>query len=319
MLIQGSAVLGVGTMLTLLGVLSPQQGALLIVAKFIGAIAMRPMMQLITQWKQVVTARDAYDRLKLFMAKLPERTPNMPLPPPRGFLEVKGLSTVAPGGSELILRDVTFAVQPGRVLAVIGPSGSGKSSLARMLTGIWGPRQGEVRLDGVSVSQWDKGELGPFVGYLPQDVALFDGSIAENVSRFGDPDALELARVLNATGLADWIGALPEGPETQLGEEGLRLSGGQRQRLGLARAMYGQPQLLVLDEPNSSLDEEGDRALASAILNERARGATIVLITHRPELLAVSDLILVLNEGRPQMFGPRDQVVARLNGTDASK
>ena len=312
MLIQGSAILGLGTALTLAGVLSPAAGGMLIVAKLIGAIAMRPMMQLITSWKQVSTARDAVERLRTFMTKIPTPEAGMSLPAPRGLLELKGATVMAPATKQTILVEQTFTVNPGQVLAVIGPSGSGKSSLARLITGIWAPRLGEVRLDGVSVSQWPKAELGPHIGFLPQDIELFDGTVAENIARFNEPDPAKLARAVELTGLANLLADLPEGLHTQLGDDGARLSGGQRQRIGLARAFYGDPQLLVLDEPNANLDAQGDDALAAAIQGARARGATIVLITHRREILSLADLLLVLKDGRPVVFGPMERVLAQL-------
>jgi ATP-binding cassette subfamily C exporter for protease/lipase len=312
MLIQGSAILGLGTALTLAGVLSPAAGGMLIVAKLIGAIAMRPMMQLITSWKQVSTARDALERLRTFMTKIPTPEAGMSLPAPRGLLELKGATVMAPATKQTILVDQTFTVNPGQVLAVIGPSGSGKSSLARLITGIWAPRLGEVRLDGVSISQWPKAELGPHIGFLPQDIELFDGTVAENIARFNEPDPAKLARAVELTGLANLLADLPEGLHTQLGDDGARLSGGQRQRIGLARAFYGDPQLLVLDEPNANLDAQGDDALAAAIQGARARGATIVLITHRREILSLADLLLVLKDGRPVVFGPMERVLAQL-------
>jgi ATP-binding cassette subfamily C exporter for protease/lipase len=312
MLIQGSAILGVGTALTLAGVLSPAAGGMLIVAKLIGAIAMRPMMQLITSWKQISTARDALERLRTFMEKIPLPEAGMTLPPPRGQLELKGAAVMAPGTKQTILVDQTFSVGPGQVLAVLGPSGSGKSSLARLITGIWTPRLGEVRLDGVSVSQWPKAELGRHIGFLPQDIELFDGTLAENIARFTEPDAERLEEVVAICGLDSLIDELPNGLNTQLGDDGARLSGGQRQRIALARALYGNPQLLVLDEPNANLDTQGDDALSAAILSAKARGATQILITHRREILTLADLILVLREGRPVVFGPKEKVLAQM-------
>jgi ATP-binding cassette subfamily C exporter for protease/lipase len=318
MLVQGSALLGVGTFLTLIGVLSPAAGAMLIVAKLIGAIAIRPMMQLITSWKQVAVAWDSLKRLREFMAKIPETQDTMELPPPKGVLTLQGATVVAPGTKTTILLDLSFSVSPGQVLAVLGPSGSGKSSLARLLTGIWAPRLGEVRLDGASIARWPKHLLGPHVGYLPQDVELFDGTVAENIARFGEIDASKLEQAIEDTGLATVLADLPAGLDTQLGADGARLSGGQRQRIGLARAFYGQPQLLVLDEPNASLDQAGDDALSQAVSRAKARGATVVLITHRPEILAASDLLLVLKDGKPVVFGPTQTVLAEIKSKAAA-
>ena len=309
MLVQGSALLGVGTMLTLLGHMSPQQGALLIVAKLIGALAVRPLMQLIQSWKAVVVFRDSFTRLEAFLNRIQPPQPGMQLPAPSGALEFRKATVTAPGSKDTLLSDVTVRVEPGQCLAVIGPSGSGKSTLARLATGVWPPRLGEVRLDGVSLSAWPKSELGPHLGYLPQDVELFDGTIRENIARFGPVNAEALALAVSESGLQQILDTLPEGLETLLGSDGARLSGGQRQRVGLARALYGSPHLLVLDEPNASLDAKGDQALAQAIESAKARGAMVVLITHRPEVLELADLLLVLRDGRPVVSGTRQEVL----------
>ena len=309
MLVQGSALLGVGTMLTLLGHMSPQQGALLIVAKLIGALAVRPLMQLIQSWKAVVVFRDSFTRLEAFLNRIQPPQPGMQLPAPSGALEFRKATVTAPGSKDTLLSDVTVRVEPGQCLAVIGPSGSGKSTLARLATGVWPPRLGEVRLDGVSLSAWPKSELGPYLGYLPQDVELFDGTIRENIARFGPVNAEALALAVSESGLQQILDTLPEGLETLLGSDGARLSGGQRQRVGLARALYGSPHLLVLDEPNASLDAKGDQALAQAIESAKARGAMVVLITHRPEVLELADLLLVLRDGRPVVSGTRQEVL----------
>ncbi len=309
MLVQGSALLGVGTMLTLLGHMSPQQGALLIVAKLIGALAVRPLMQLIQSWKAVVVFRDSFQRLDAFLTRIHPPQTGMQLPAPSGSLEFRKATVTAPGSKETLLAEVSVKVSPGQCLAVIGPSGSGKSTLARLATGVWPPRLGEVRLDGVSLSAWPKSELGPYLGYLPQDVELFDGTIRENIARFGPVNAEALALAVSESGLQQILATLPEGLETLLGSDGARLSGGQRQRVGLARALYGSPHLLVLDEPNASLDAKGDQALAQAIESTKARGAMVVLITHRPEVLELADLLLVLRDGRPVASGTRQEVL----------
>lgn len=211
-----------------------------------------------------------------------------------------------------MLRQIAFQLQPGEVLAVIGPSASGKTTLARMLVGLWPPMAGNVRLDGADVSAWDKAELGPHLGYLPQSVELLAGTIAENIARFGEPDAAALHEVARAVGLHEWIEALPQGYDTPVGDEGVMLSGGQRQRVALARALYGSPAFVVLDEPNASLDEAGNQALAQAIAQTKARGASVVVMTHLPGVLAVADKALVLYGGTQRAFGPRDEVLAAL-------
>jgi ATP-binding cassette subfamily C exporter for protease/lipase len=236
----------------------------------------------------------------------------MSLPPPEGSLAVEHVTAAAPGSQIAILRGVSFALAPGQVLAVVGPSASGKTTLARLLVGIWPAAGGKVRLDGADVFAWDKAELGPRVGYLPQDVELFEGTIAENIARFGDVDAEKVEAAARAVGLHDFISQLPEGYDSPIGDEGAMLSGGQRQRVALARAMYGEPSLVVLDEPNSSLDENGDAALASAIRTLKGKGTTFVIMTHRTSVLAVTDRMLVLRDGAAQAFGPRDDVLAAL-------
>jgi ATP-binding cassette subfamily C exporter for protease/lipase len=314
MLAQGSLLLGIGVLFTLMGVLSPQAGALIIIAKLLGAKAIAPMMQLIHSWKQVVVARDAFDRLEEFLEKVPPREQRMRMPAPRGHLALDGVAVRAPGTKKTILMDVSFVVKPGRVLGVIGPSGSGKSSLARVILGLWAPLAGSARLDGVDVSGWNKAELGPWVGYLPQDVELFDGTLAENIARFGEVDREKVEEAARWAGLDPILAALPAGLDTDIGDDGCTLSGGQRQRVGLARAIYGEPRLVVLDEPNSNLDERGEADLLNAIRELKARACTVVVITHRKGLLSVTDQILVMADGRPRAFGPRDQVLQKLAG-----
>jgi ATP-binding cassette subfamily C exporter for protease/lipase len=234
----------------------------------------------------------------------------MPLPRPKGALQVEGLVAAAPGGSVPILKGLSFALKPGEVLAVVGPSAAGKTTLARLLTGLWSASSGKVRLDGVDVYAWDKTELGPNVGYLPQGVELIDGTLAENIARFGAVDMQQVEAAARAVGLHEWALQLPQGYDTPVGRDGGKLSGGWRQRVGLARALFGQPVFVVLDEPNSSLDEAGDAALVAAIAHMKALGTTFVVMTHRTSVLAVTDKILILRDGQTQGFGPRDEVLA---------
>jgi ATP-binding cassette subfamily C exporter for protease/lipase len=229
-------------------------------------------------------------------------------------LSVEALFAGAPGGQVTILRGVNFALSPGQVLAVVGPSASGKSTLARLLVGLWPAASGKVRLDGVDVYAWNKQELGPHIGYLPQDNELFDGTLAENIARFGDVDRGKVETAARAVGLHDIVSALPDSYDTPIGAGGVVLSGGERQRVALARAIYGDPQFIVLDEPNSSLDEAGERALLQTLLMQKARGATLVIITHRPNVLSAVDRMLVLRDGTMHAFGPRDEVLAALSG-----
>jgi ATP-binding cassette subfamily C exporter for protease/lipase len=291
--------------------------AMMIVASIIGGRVLAPLIQMVSHWRQVVNAREAWSRLNLLLAAMPPRVPAMPLPPPQGLLTVEQLvagAPPAPGQSaQPILRGIQFELRPGEVLAVIGPSASGKTTLARLLVGLWPAIGGKVRLDGADVYPWDKAELGPHVGYLPQGVELFEGTIAENIARFGEIDQLKVRAAAEAVGLLALIEALPKGFETPVGRDGAVLSGGQRQRVALARALYGDPALLVLDEPNSSLDEAGDAALLRTLQGLKARGATVVLMTHRASVLAAADKVLLLVEGAQQAFGSRDEVLASLS------
>lgn len=288
-------------------------GGMLVVSSILGGRMLAPLVQVVGQWQSVVNVRDAWERLDALLKTVPAQAQAMPLPPPRGELRVEHLAAGAPGGAGAIVRGISLALQPGDVLAVVGPSASGKTTLARLLVGLWPAAMGKVRLDGADVQAWSKHELGPHMGYLPQGVALFDGTLAENIARFGEVDMAKVEAAARAVGLHELILALPEGYETRVGPGGMRLSGGQRQRVGLARALYGDPVYVVLDEPNSSLDEEGDAALARAIGAASARGATVVVITHRTSVLSVANKMLVLRDGAQQAFGPRDEVLASLN------
>ncbi|MDD2609553.1 MAG: type I secretion system permease/ATPase [Giesbergeria sp.] len=287
--------------------------AMLIIASVLGGRVLAPLVQVVTQWQSVVNVRASWERLEQLLEAIPARPENMALPAPRGLLQVEQLMAGAPGaGNNSILKGVAFALAPGEVLAVVGPSASGKTTLARLLVGLWPAAMGKVRLDGVDVFAWDKAELGPHVGYLPQGIELFDGSLAENIARFGEVDMAKVEAAARAVGLHEFIMALPQGYDSSVGREGAMLSGGQRQRVGLARAIYGDPVFVVLDEPNSSLDEEGDAALARAIAGLKARGTTFVVMTHRTSVLAVADKMLILRDGQVQAFGPRDEVLAAL-------
>jgi ATP-binding cassette subfamily C exporter for protease/lipase len=316
MMLQGSLLLGFGCFLTLEGVIS-DGGSGMIIASILGARALQPLMQLIGMWKQVISARQAWTRLDQFLLAVPARERGMPLPPPTGQLSVEGLIVNAPGGGSQILRSVSFSALPGQVLTVVGPSASGKSTLARALVGVWPAAAGAVRLDGVSVHSWDKSELGRHIGYLPQDVELFDGTLAENIARFDDVDEAALDAAIDAAGLRTTVTALPLGAASPIGDDGATLSGGQRQRVGLARAIYRRPQLIVLDEPNSSLDDAGERDLLNVIAMLRSHGCTVIVISHRISILEVTDQMLVLGDGQVRLVGPRDEVMSRIRGGPA--
>lgn len=307
-----SMLLGLGAWLLLRNQLNGG-AAYMIVGSILGGRVLAPLIQIVTQWQAVVNVRDAYNRLDNLLAAVPVRPDGMALPAPQGQLQVENLVASAPGTQVPILKGVSFALQPGEVLAVVGPSASGKTTLARLLVGLWPAANGKVRLDGVDVYTWSKTELGPHVGYLPQGVELFEGSVAENIARFGEVDQAKVEAAARTVGLHEFIMALPQGYDNPVGREGAMLSGGQRQRVALARALYGKPAFVVLDEPNSSLDEQGDAALANAISVLAARGTTFVVMTHRTSVLAVASKMLVLRDGQTQMFGPRDDVLKALN------
>jgi ATP-binding cassette, subfamily C, bacterial exporter for protease/lipase len=312
----GSLLLGLGAWLLLQNELRGGSG-MMIVASILGGRMLAPLVQIVTQWRNVVAVRDSWGRLNQLLSTVPAPPKAMPLPQPKGFLQAEGVTAAAPGSPVPILKGVAFALKPGEVLAVVGPSASGKTTLARTLVGLWPSAGGKVRLDGADVYAWDKAELGPSIGYLPQDVELFDGTIAENIARFGDLEPAKVHAAAQAVGLHEFILALPQGYDSPVGREGAMLSGGQRQRVGLARAICGDPVFVVLDEPNSSLDEAGDQALAAAVLDLKARGTTFVVMTHRTSILPVVDKMLVLRDGQAQAFGSRDEVLAALNKATA--
>lgn len=304
-----SLVLGLGAWLALEQSITP---GMMIAGSILMARVLAPIDQVIAVWRQWASARQAYERLLALLQAQPARLPGMPLPAPKGALSVEQLSAFAPGTRRQCLSNVGFALAAGQSLGVIGASGSGKSSLARLLVGAALPAAGKVRLDGADLQQWDKVQLGPHIGYLPQDVQLFAGSIAQNIARFSAVDAERVVEAARYAGVHELILKLPNGYDTALGEGGAGLSGGQRQRIGLARALYALPALVVLDEPNSNLDEDGERALLAAIAALKKHGSTVVLITHKSSLLAGVDNLLVLRAGQMQAFGPTARVTQEL-------
>jgi ATP-binding cassette, subfamily C, bacterial PrsD len=302
-----SAVLAVGAVLV---IRQEATGGIMIASSILVSRALAPVELAIGQWKAFVAARQSWQRLVALLDILPDESRSVTLPAPRARLSVDNLSVASPGSRELILRNISFDISAGTVLGVIGPSASGKSSLARALTGLWPVAIGAVRLDHAVLTQWDRADLGRHVGYLPQDVSLFEGSIADNIARFEkQPSSRAIVAAAKSAGVYDMIVKLPQGFGTMIGEGGSRLSAGQRQRIALARALYGDPFLVVLDEPNSNLDGEGDAALTQALLGVRARGGIAVVIAHRPSALAAADMLLVITEGRLQAFGPKDKIV----------
>ena len=309
--LMGSVLLGLGAWLFLGNTLNGG-GGMIIIGSVLGGRVLAPLGQVVAQWNAVVNVRAAWARLEALLAQIPEKPEAMSLPAPKGFLTVEALMAGAPGQQVPIVRGVQFGIQPGEVLAVIGPSASGKTTLARLLVGLWPAISGKVRLDGADVHAWDKAELGPYLGYLPQGVELLDGTLAENIARFGDVDMVQVEAAARLVGLHELIMSMPQGYNSPIGRDGTMLSGGQRQRVGLARALYGKPVFVVLDEPNSSLDEVGDAALANAIATLKQMGTTFVVMTHRSSILGVADKILLMREGTQQAFGPRDEVLAAL-------
>jgi ATP-binding cassette subfamily C protein PrsD len=305
-----SGILGLGAYLV---VREEATAGVMLAATILSARALAPVDLAIANWKSFSAARQAWSRLVAFLPRR-EPAPLTPLPAPRESVRVTALSIAAPGTDTLVLHDVNVALAPGSALGVIGASGSGKSTFARALVGLARPNRGVIRLDGAAIDQWDPDALGRAIGYLPQDIEMFDGTIAENITRFDpEPDPEALLSAAKAAGVHEVVLRLPGGYDARVGAGGLGLSGGQRQRIALARALYGDPFLVVLDEPNSNLDVDGDRALTAAVQAVRARGGIAVVIAHRPSALTAVDRIMVLGDGRVQLHGPRDEVLARLS------
>ena len=305
-----SAVLAVGAYLV---IHQEATAGIIIAGSILSARALAPVDLAIAHWKGFVAARQSWHRLNRLLVSLPAQSTPTQLQDPSQRLSVEGVSIVPPGDQRVIVQDVTFALEAGSGLGVIGPSGSGKSSLVRALVGVWQPVRGKVRLDGAALDQWSSDALGRHVGYLPQDVELFAGSVAQNICRF-DPEAGSAAIIGAAkeAGVHEMIIKMRDGYDTQIGEQGTALSAGQAQRVALARALYGDPFLIVLDEPNSNLDTEGDEALTRAVRSARERGAVVVVVAHRPIGIEAVDQLLVLKDGRMQAFGPKEQVLGQV-------
>jgi ATP-binding cassette, subfamily C, bacterial len=302
-----SAILGLGAWLVLRGELSA--GAMIAGSILMGR-ALAPIEQSIGQWAVVTRAREGTARLADLLSRVPPEPERTALPRPKALLEAQNLTVVPPGDSQAVLRMVSFRLEPGQALGVIGPSGSGKSTLARALIGVWRPAGGKVRLDGATLDQYDPDVLGSYIGYLPQRVSLFDGTIAENIARLAtEPDSAKVVEAAKKAAAHDMILKLPEGYDTRVASIGGRLSGGQIQRIGLARALYGDPVILILDEPNSNLDNDGSVALNLAIRAMKDAGRAILIMAHRPAAIQECDLLMVMEEGTRKAFGPRDQVL----------
>ncbi|WP_087747640.1 MULTISPECIES: type I secretion system permease/ATPase [unclassified Acidovorax] len=312
---QQSLALGAGALLVIDGQLSPGG---MIAANVLMSRALAPIDMLVGAWRGFISARGAFGRLEALLGAHPERDPALSRVAPQGALTLRDVVAVAPGRAEPILKGVSVAVSRGTVTVVLGPSGSGKSTLARCMVGIWPGVSGEVLLDGLPIEGWDRNELGPYLGYLPQDIELFEGSIAENIARFGEVSPEKVIAAARSAGLHEMILRFPKGYDTPIGEAGNLLSGGQRQRIGLARAVYGDPVLVVLDEPNANLDDVGEAALVRTVQELKAKGRTVFLITHRPGVVAVADRVLILRNGMVQADGPRDEVLAALRAAQTA-
>ena len=304
-----SLILGMGAYLAVNQEISP---GLMIAGSLLLGRALAPIDQMVGAWAGFVNARAQFARLNDLLERMPEEKPTMSLPAPTGVIDVEAAIVAPPGTKVPVLKSISFHLDAGESMGIIGPSAAGKSTLARALLGIWPTMSGKVRLDGADVYAWDREELGPHIGYLPQDIELFEGSISENIARFTEVNAEQVVEAAKMADVHEMILRLPEGYDTVIGAAGGALSGGQRQRIGLARALYGKPTVVVLDEPNSNLDEQGEVALANAIQRLKQQNTTVIIVTHRHNILARVDNLLILKEGTIAAYGPREQVLAQL-------
>lgn len=310
-MVMQSLLLGLGALLVLRQDLSP---GMMIAGSLLLGRALAPIDMLVAQWKAFTLAQNQYVRLDKLLQALPEDKEKMTLPAPIGNLIAEGLTVVPPGSTIPVVSNVNIRLEAGDILGVVGPSASGKSCLARALLGIWPAAAGGVRLDGVDISSWNRNEIGPHIGYLPQDIELFEGTISENICRFSDVEPEKIVEAASLAGIHDLILAFKNGYDTEISADASQLSGGQRQRIGLARAIYNSPKLIVLDEPNSNLDDQGEKALSMAIDVMSKSGSTIIAISHRTSLLKGVSKILVLNNGRQIKYGEREEVLTALAG-----
>jgi len=300
---------GIGTYLVIIGDIS---AGMLIAGAILLGRALAPLDLLTGTWKSFIEARGAYKRLNDLLRVFPEIPETMDLPVPKGEVRIENIVVAPPGVKTPVIKGINMSISAGETIAIIGPSASGKSTLARAMLGVWPLLNGKVRLDGADIHQWDSVKLGSYVGYLPQDVELFEGTVSENICRFKDVDADKVIEAAKIAGVHQMILMLPDGYDTVIGAGGTTLSGGQRQRVGLARAVYNKPPFIVLDEPNSNLDESGESALVDAILSMKKSGSTIVLITHRPSILNITDRIAIINDGVLSMYDTKDRVLKAL-------
>ncbi len=284
-------------------------GGMVMAATMLISKAVAPIQKLLANWKEIVSAKQAYDRLNALLEDDAKREMQMQLPAVMGHLQVSKAAAVPPGHNQAVLADIDFQVLPGQAVAVVGPSAAGKTCLARLLVGVWKPARGSVRLDGVELADWNPDEYGPQIGYVPQEIEFFEGTVAENIARLGEVDPEKVVQAAKLIGMHEIILGFPKGYDTELGETGFALSGGQRQRLAIARALYGLPKYVVMDEPNANLDEVGESALVQAVSYLKSQGSAIVMTTHRPRLVSVVDNLLVLRNGRQVGFGPAEDMI----------
>ncbi len=304
-----SLILGLGGYLAIQSEIS---AGMMIAGSIILGRALSPLDLLINGWKGFVSAREGYNRLTILFNEFPLREKPMPLPDPIGNISLENITVIPPQGEQPSLRGLSMKINTGEIVAIIGPTAAGKSTLARAVLGVWPLINGKVRIDGAELEQFDREVLGKFIGYLPQDIELFEGTISENIERFGEKNPQAVVEAAKKASVHDMILHLPHGYDTLVGVGGTTLSAGQRQRIGLARALYNNPVFIVLDEPNSNLDEVGEKALLVAIMKLKKEGVTVMLITHRPSILSVTDKIAVLAEGELKMYGPRDEIFAKI-------
>lgn len=303
-----SLILGIGAWLAIHNEITP---GMMIAGSIILGRALAPLDLMIGSWKSFGAARSAYGRLNEMFINYPSQERNMTLPPPEGKVSCENVVVVPPGSQHPVVKGASFSVEKGELVAIIGPSAAGKSSLIRAMIGVWPLMNGKVRLDGADIHAWNKDELGPYIGYLPQDIELFAGTISENIARFNQVDPNKVVQAAKLAGVHDLVLRLPNGYDTYISGEG-GLSGGQRQRIGLARALYNQPKIVLLDEPNSNLDDQGEQALSQALENLKQFGTTVIVISHRKPVLKHVDKILLMAQGQVRAFGPRDEVLQAL-------
>jgi ATP-binding cassette subfamily C exporter for protease/lipase len=298
--------MALGAYLAMAGLIT---GGMVMAATMLISKSVAPIQKLITNWKEIVSAKQSYDRLNDLLQEDIKREMQMQLPSVMGSLEVSKASAVPPGHNKPVLLDIDFKVKPGQAVAIVGPSAAGKTCLARLLVGVWKPARGSVRLDAVELSDWNPDEFGPQIGYVPQEIEFFEGTVAENIARLGEIDAEKVVQAAKLIGMHEIILSFPKGYDTELGETGFALSGGQRQRLAIARAFYGMPKYIVMDEPNANLDEVGESALVQAVGFLKTQGSAIIMTTHRPRLVSVVDSLLVLRNGQQVGFGPAEEMI----------